>query len=48
MDSDLLLLNNQDFTDEIETLPLHFGVAQWKLLNNDGKDWGRDSKKKIF
>ncbi len=34
----LLVLNNQDFIDEIETLPLHFGVAQWKFLYNDEKD----------
>ena len=45
---DLLLLNNQDFTDEIETLPLHFGVAQWKCLYNDGKEWDRDSMKAML
>ena len=42
----LLLLNNQDIADEIETLPLHIRVALLKLLYNDGKQWERDSKKK--
>ena len=45
---DLLSLNNQDFTDEIETLPLHFKFDQWKLFYNDGKELDRDSKKEIL
>ena len=43
----LLLLNNQDFTDEIETLPLHFGVAQWNLLYNDGMSGTEIQRKNV-
>ncbi len=45
---DLLSLNNQDFTVDMETLPLHFKFDQWKLFYNDGKDLDRDSKKEIL
>ena len=41
----LLSLNNQDFTDDIKTLPLHFKFHQLKLFYNDGKELDRDSKK---
>ncbi len=44
---DLLSLNNQDFTDDIKTLPLHFKFDQWKLFYNYGKELDRESKRKF-
>lgn len=39
-------LSNQPFTDEIETLSLHFDSTHWTYLYNGGKGWERESMKR--
>ena len=39
-------LSNQPFTDEIETLSLHFDSTDWTYLYNGGKGWERESMKR--
>ena len=45
---ELLELPLQPFCKEIETLPLHFEVSQWKLLYNGGEWWTLESIGKIL
>ena len=45
---ELLELKCQPFCQEIETLPLHFEVSQWKLLYNGGEWWTLESIGKIL
>ena len=44
----LTKIPDMTFTDDIETLPLHFEFDQWKLFYNDGKELDRDSKEEIL
>ena len=45
---DVLHLRDQAFTDDIETLPLHFETHHWETLYNNGRDWDSLSWGKIL
>jgi hypothetical protein len=45
---DLMDLRDQPFTDDIETLQLHFETPRWEIWYSHGKDWGQDSQRKIL
>ena len=45
---ELLDIRDQPFTDDIGTLPLHFETTHWEILYDHGKDWDRDSQRKIM
>ena len=45
---DVLHLRDQPFTEDIETLPLHFETHHWETLYNNGRDWDSLSRGKIL
>ena len=45
---DVLHLRDQPFTEDIETLPLHFETHHWETLYNNGRDWDSISSGKIL